>query len=315
MKPQLIIIMGPTAAGKTEFARKLSHFLTCDIINCDVGQFYTPLTIGTAKPDWRKESSTHHLFDILDNPINYNVVEYRNAALKIVKNLSHSLGIIVGGSSFYVQSIFFPPYNNEKKSIESIEPDTYHSLTSDILWKRLQLLDQTRAHAIHHNDRYRIIRALRMYELEGVLPSTVKPKGDIPCKTLLIWCTRERNDLYDRITQRVPLMINEGWIEEVRALSQDWQEFLQKKRLLGYPEIIDFLQKKHMSLEQLITIIAQKTRNYAKRQISYWRMFRQLLESISYNTEEKLLEIREVNLTFTDIDLYIKQLSDELIKG
>ena len=107
---QAIIIYGPTAVGKTDFAEALAQRINGEIINADAAQFYTPLTIGTAKPDWRKAPVPYHLFDICDEPNNYSVAAYRADVERAVTSIASrgKIPIIVGGSGFYIHSLFFP---------------------------------------------------------------------------------------------------------------------------------------------------------------------------------------------------------------
>ena len=107
----VIIIYGPTGVGKTECADYIASRLPIEIINCDMGQFYTPLSIGTAKPDWKAASVPHHLFDVIDTPKLFTVLEYRKRVQAIVHTIwkANKIPIIIGGSSFYISSLFFPP--------------------------------------------------------------------------------------------------------------------------------------------------------------------------------------------------------------
>ena len=111
----MLIIFGPTAVGKTDFALKVAERVPAEIVNMDVGQLYTPLSIGTAKPNWRSETVPHHLFDYVDKPRNITVVEYRKILLEVLEDIWQrgKLPIIVGGSGFYLKSIFFPPCADE----------------------------------------------------------------------------------------------------------------------------------------------------------------------------------------------------------
>src|SRR5204862_4915580 len=105
----IVIIYGPTGVGKTDVALTLAHHFPSEIINMDVGQFYVPLSIGTAKPDWKKESTPHHLFDIIDSQSNYTVTEYRNKVQTTIKDIINrgNLPILVGGSGFYLHTLLF----------------------------------------------------------------------------------------------------------------------------------------------------------------------------------------------------------------
>lgn len=107
----LIIIAGPTGVGKSDVGLALASNINGEIINADVGQLYTPLSIGTAKPEWKESEVPHHLFDVLDKPVDFTVTQYRELLLKTVHDVCNRnrVPIIVGGSSFYLSSLFFPP--------------------------------------------------------------------------------------------------------------------------------------------------------------------------------------------------------------
>jgi tRNA dimethylallyltransferase len=302
--------------GKTDFVNQLIKKVPfeVEIINADVGQFYKPLTIGTAKPAYHADPIKHHLFDIVDKPVDYTVTDYRKEVVDCMQLLWHKkkVPLIVGGSGFYVQSLFFPPH-------EGIQTKVHAStdLTNEQLWNRLYSLDPQRASSIHRHDRYRIERALNIIEQRGTQASSFVPTFEPLGTCAFYFLTRERDDLYKRINERVGTMIDEGWFAEVSALDVYWHEFLRRKKLIGYPEIIAYLatQEAGMLAENsyclLVEKIKQRTRAYAKRQLTFWKMLKKkLLES---DSERQFLKIcKEINLTLSPLDLYLKQLSDEL---
>lgn len=300
-----LIITGPTGVGKSDLAIKLAEAINGEIINGDVGQFYTPLSIGTAKPDWRNEPIPHRLFDIIDTPTNYTVTQYREQIARLITDIRarRKTPMIVGGSLFYLSSLFYPPKtdNPKKGKISEVYVDS-----ESATWDRLFTLDPDRARAIHPNDQYRIERALTLYATTGVLPSTNKPVFDPVCDNFFILhVTREREELYARINQRTEQMLTGGWLEEVQALDPIWREFLTTKGIIGYPEIIAYLQEHQAQpLGQLCALIQQETRRYAKRQLTFWRMLQKKLESESHFNSYQTS--RELNLTFLDVDLYIR---------
>lgn len=268
---KIIIIYGPTGVGKTDISLELAKNYGGEIINCDVGQFYTPLSIGTAKPDLDQVPVKHHLFNIFSTPQNCNVHTYRMLIFKKIAELhkQNILPILVGGSGFYITSLFFPP-PEAKRTTKKIE---YPEKTWDLLFK----IDPTRAREIKPDDTYRIERAFRLLE-QGLQPSLYKPcYQQPPFEFILFFLNRSRKELYERINQRTQLMINQGWLAEVEALYETpWHAFLQEKKLIGYDLLLDFLQKEG-SLKEVTEKIAQKTRHYAKRQVTFWKMLQQKL--------------------------------------
>ena len=275
----VLILTGPTGVGKTDISLGLADYFPIEIINCDMGQFYEPLAIGTAKPLWKQEKIPHHLFDIITKPQDICVITYRTLLKKKIDEIwsRGALPVIVGGSGFYIHSLFFPPH--------TVKENTYlhdwSQYTTEELWEQLYEVDSERALKLHKNDRYRIERGLDIWKSTGKLPSTLQPTFDPICPALVVCLTRVREELCKRINSRTITMLNSGWIEEVEHLSSEWQQFLNEKKLIGYPEIIDYLYKKDKHLSDLIEIIQKKTCAYAKRQMTYWRRFKKMLNHYS----------------------------------
>jgi tRNA dimethylallyltransferase len=307
----VVFIYGPTASGKTDFASSLAEQIPAEIINMDSAQCYTPLTIGTAKPDWRNTPYLQHMFDCVNEPKTLTVHAYRAMVLPLIKEVwsRGNLPIFVGGSGFYLKSLLFPPQGpalaSDKKLI--FEP-------ADNLWQELNAIDPDRARAIHPSDSYRIERALEIWHMTGKRPSEYRPLYDPPAPFILVHITRRRADLYERINKRVYQMIDQGWESEVASLlNSPWEQFVQEKKIIGYNEFIDYL-KGISTLEQAIELIQQRSRNYAKRQETFWRMIkRQISDEESRKNDKNSGLIREFDLTYADLSLYIRQLLDTIL--
>lgn len=368
MQRFVTLVAGPTGVGKTDFVDKLIEKLKKNfpdkkfsIINADVGQFYGPISIGTARPE-NLQQDTHFLFGNINQPIDITVSQYREIVFENIKNsLSQNIiPIIVGGSGFYLRSLFFPPINlqsEEHPSIHSTSPrlrrtlgtsgdhavfeslqresnGDYKDKATQELWAELEQIDPDRAHKIPIGDRYRIERALEIWHTTNIKPSELKPEFNFPFNFKFIYLTRSRPELYKIIDRRAIAMINSGWIEEVKNLDKSWIDFLKVKKIIGYPEIIDFLEnnkentenkinKNGEKFENLIGGIQQKTRNYAKRQETF---FRQLVRDLKTEIKSEINEpdkkqdknliknlIIEYNLTLSSVDLYLDELINELI--
>lgn len=267
---RVIIIAGPTAVGKTGAALALAQKLPAEIINGDMGQLYKPLTIGTAKPDISQAPVPHHLFDVLDTPIDCTVAQWRELVIEKVKEITgrNRTPILVGGSGFYLKSLFFPPEQGSGICNVSEAPSD-----QNLLWEKLESIDPERARQLHPHDIYRIQRALSIWENTGKLPSDCKPvfKPLFPFSCFVLM--RDRDELYRIIEQRTIHMIDNGWIQEVKALEgTEWEHFLRKKKIIGYDIILDFLEG-GVTKEELVACIQKKTRNYAKRQITFLKSF------------------------------------------
>lgn len=303
----MIIIYGPTGCGKTDFSLALAEKMRGEIINMDSGSFYTPLTIGTAKPDWKKHPVPHHLFDTINQPVNFTVAQYR-AQVQILIGQIYDRGnipILVGGSGFYLKSLFFPPQASPADDAHFHDDG---SQSTEVLWHQLAAIDAVRAAQIDQHDRYRIVRALDIWHATGMLPSSFKPLYQPVAPATIFHLTRDRTQLYERINERVLNMMDQGWIDEVRALENTpWHAFLKEKKIIGYDDILNYLggQQDEKAYRQLIATIATKCRHYAKRQETFWRMLEKEFAQIE---EPRRPLIRTINLTLIDLELYIKQL-------
>jgi tRNA dimethylallyltransferase len=338
-EPFFIIIAGPTGVGKTALVHDLVGKLPFpfEVINADMGQMYASLTIGTAKPDYLHEPVKHHLFDCINEPKDITVAQYRERVIGIMNELwkRSVIPVLVGGSGFYVSSLFFPPLDVSGTNAE--RPNTLETYNTAELYKKLQEIDPARAAAIHPHDRYRIERALALWYYSGIVPSACVPAFNSPGRCFWFFLTRERTELAQRINQRVDKMFEQGWIEEVAQLDDAWKAFLLTKKIIGYREIIEFLEGQEVAvtsssrdtidspyrasqslqpspkgyggqvgmngvavggsqqrLLELMTLketIAGKTRAYAKRQLTYWRMLQKKFEQCDPEHGVKLIEI------------------------
>lgn len=316
----VIILHGPTGVGKTECADYLASVLPVEIVNSDMGQLYTPLTIGTAKPDWRASATPHHLFDILDAPELFSVTAYRAKLKQILRTIweQQKIPLIIGGSSYYVMSLFFPPTLTVSAvalaSVEASKGKPFAENDKD-LWGKLHEIDPERAEQIDLADTYRIARALEIWQSTGIKPSAYKPVYNPIADYYFIWITRDRDELYKRIDERVVAMMSAGWIEEVKSLrGTQWEPFLRQKKIIGYTEILDHLAGE-IPYDTMVSMIQKRTRNYAKRQITFWRMLKEKLENALKAmavAHKERCAIDTVNLTGSGIERYSEQLKQTI---
>lgn len=311
----MLIIYGPTGVGKTDLALTIAEKTPAEIINMDVGQFYAPLSIGTAKPDYQNSTVPHHLFDIITEPVNYTINEYRTIVYKTIQDVLSrgKLPILVGGSGFYLHSLLFPPQKIiEHQNIYHLYPSTEKS---DQLWHKLYAIDPQRAVNIDKNDEYRIRRALSIWHTTGTLPSSYTQKYYPEADYLLIFVERDRQELKERINQRVKQMLQFGWIEESeKLLNTPWQQFIEKKNLIGYPEIFDYISNgyKKEYFSQMVDEISAQTRQYAKRQFTFWRKLEREIKKETGYTGMAIGCLETVNLTNVEVCLYSNELLERL---
>lgn len=278
MLEHIIIITGPTASGKTAFVDQIySKNSAIEVINADMGQFYAPLSIGTAKPDWRALPYPCHLFDILTTPEDFTVVQFRARVIELVAQIlaRGNTPVIVGGSMFYIKSLFFPPLTKPENLAQALSelPDLENLSTPD-LWDHLQEIDPVRAAAIHPSDRYRIGRALEIWYKQGVKPSSLLPVLAYPfgnASVEIMYIRPKMAVLTERINARTAAMVIGGWGEEAQSLrGTPWASFVRRKNLIGYAELMDV--QVH-DLQEVIRKIEIGTRQYAKRQVLFLNKF------------------------------------------
>lgn len=311
-KDPVLVVYGPTGVGKTLFSLLVAERIPAEIINMDVGQLYAPLTVGTAKPDLRTVSVPHHGFDLLREPRNFTVVAYRDLCEQLIAEIRArgNMPILVGGSGFYLKSLLFPQCelidsgSSMEQDTEVSEAGITHTADEGGEWIALQQIDPVRASQIHPHDSYRIQRALAIWAQTKQKPSRYKPTFDpLPAmrSATVIFLTRDRQELYQRINERVSSMLEEGWLDEVRSvIDSPWKQFIKQKKLIGYNELVDVLENDPHAKDitsDVVSAIRQRTRNYAKRQSTYWRMLTSLYEQVPM--EQK----KDMSLSFSSINL------------
>jgi len=273
-----IIILGATATGKTGLSIELAKRLNTEIINADSMYIYKDLNIGTAKPTIAEMGDIkHHLISIVDADNSFNVSEFRDHAVNIINEMKQKnlIPIIVGGTGFYIDSLI-KDYSYAAEKNEEVRRQLEDELVKfgkEYLYEKLKQLDFETYSQLHINDTKRIIRALELVLTTGVKKSNIENnEKPILSNSLIIGLNMPREDLYDKINKRVDIMVSNGLIDEVsalknRGLSPDKH---QSMKGIGYKEIFDYLESK-VSLEEAIDKIKQHTRNYAKRQITWFK--------------------------------------------
>ncbi len=273
---KIIIICGPTASGKTALAVECAKLLNSEVISADSMYIYKGLNIGTAKPTIEEmQGVKHHVIDVVEPNETFTVSDYKNVAKPIIDNLisKNKIPIICGGTGFYINSILYDlSYGNGQGNPEIRE--RYKSLAiehgNQYVYEILKSYDPETAKKLHFNDLKRVIRAIEIYE-SGIKKSDIcdelKPNYNYSAYSV----DYDRETLYDRINKRVDLMINQGLIDEIKALLDSGiSKDNQCMQAIGYKEILDFLCG-NCKLSQAIETIKLNTRHYAKRQITFFK--------------------------------------------
>jgi len=269
MNQPIIMIVGPTGIGKTELSIKLAKEYNGEIINADASQLRKELNIGTAKVDWKNQGVPHHLFDIVGPVAPFSVAIYQKLARDKIKdiNTNGKIPFLVGGSGLYINAVignynFQIPQRNENFSVK------YDKLSNEELYEKLLVLDPLAIKNIHINNRRRVLRAIEMATF-GYPISKNNLGKDIGYYVLIINLECDREVLYDRINERTEKMFALGWCNEVQDLINKGYNPEGIKEI-GYKEIYWYLSGKS-NLVQTKDLIKQKTRRYAKRQLTWFR--------------------------------------------
>ncbi len=294
-----IAVFGPTASGKSSLAIQLAKALDGVIISADSMQIYKGMDIGTAKPEiWEQELVPHKMIDICTPKDSFSVYDYKRMAEEEIER-AISLGkapIIVGGTGLYFDALFF---NTDFGEIE-IDPKIRSNLSEqadkegcESLLEKLRSIDPESAAPLHVGDRKRILRALEVYYSTGKTLHEFKlqsHKDNPKYQFLKLFLNfKDRANLYEKINRRVDLMIENGLLEETkRLLSKGHLSGDTARQAIGYKELLPHLTE-GKELEPCIETLKQKTRNYAKRQITWFRRYNDAI-SILMDENPNILE-------------------------
>ena len=278
LKP-LVVIVGPTAAGKTEVAIELAKILRGEVISADSMQVYRGMDIGTAKPTpTEMQGIPHHLIDMVDPNEEFSVAMFQKEAEQLIELITGRghLPFLVGGTGLYVRSVIdhydFTPAARDEGLRERLLREA-EQLGSLAMHQKLAAVDPPTAARLHPNDTRRVIRALEVYYQTGksINDYQYNKKIDQPKYRLFMFgLTMDRQLLYSRIEQRVDLMLERGLVQEVRELLQKYSTLGTALQGLGYKEIIAYLNGE-CTLDEAVEILKRNTRRFAKRQLTWFR--------------------------------------------
>ena len=276
---KILVIVGPTAVGKTALSIRLAKKYNGEIINGDSMQVYAGLDIGTAKvTEEETEGIPHHLLDIVPVDQDYTASDFKRDARAAIASVlaKGKLPIVVGGSGLYIEGLLFdmqfggvaaedPGYRKQLEA-ELERTDAMH------IWKRLQEKDPEAAEQIHPNNSRRVIRALEVIHFSGKRFSDQADKeADPHYDALLIGLDTDRSILYERINRRVDLMVAAGLVEEAKALfDRQLPAKTQATRGIGYKEWFGYFDAE-LTFEEAAELLKQNSRRYAKRQLTWFR--------------------------------------------
>ena len=297
----LVILTGPTAVGKTSLSINLAKAINGEIISADSMQIYKGMDIGTAKimPE-EMDGVTHHLIDVIEPTEDFHVVRFKEMVEAAIEEIyaKGKVPIICGGTGFYIQAILydidFTENEIDKSYRESLEKYAAE-FGEDALHDKLKAIDPESAESIPAANVKRVIRAIEYYEQTGekfsVHNATQKEKNS-PYNFAYFVLNDDRQLLYNRIDARVDKMIDEGLVDEVKSLvAKGVKKGMTAMDGIGYKELLDYLDG-NGSLEDAVELIKKKSRNYAKRQLTWFRREKEViwLDKTVYTSEDMLLD-------------------------
>ncbi|MGZ2590262.1 tRNA (adenosine(37)-N6)-dimethylallyltransferase MiaA [Staphylococcus borealis] len=280
-KPFLVVIVGPTASGKTELSIELAKRINGEIISGDSMQVYKQMDIGTAKvTNEEMDSIPHYMIDILNPDDSFSAYDFKQQAQSLIKDITArgKVPIIAGGTGLYIQSLIYDyPFEDESVSKE-VEKQTksklqaLESLTNQEVHDYLATFDPQSAQDIHPNNRKRVYRAIEYYlNTKKLISSRKKVQQFIEnYDTLLIGIEMSRKTLYSRINKRVDIMLGHGLFNEVKNLVEQGYESTQSMQAIGYKELVPVVNGE-LSIDQAVETLKQHSRQYAKRQLTWFK--------------------------------------------
>lgn len=297
---KIIIFCGPTGIGKTSFAINAARIFNGEIVGADSMQIYKLMDIGTAKPDPEElAAARHHLVDFLDPKEEFDAGRYvktADAAIEDIVN-RNKLPIIAGGTGLYIKALInglFRSYPVCQEVIDRLMKEGEEK-GSEYLHKRLQQCDPHSARKIHANDTFRVVRALEIFETNGVLMSECQNEhhfGQKRYETLKIGLHMDREILYERINQRVDVMLRQGLYEEVLALiANGYSPELKSMQSIGYKHMSMYINGE-VDWEEAVRLLKRDTRRYAKRQFTWFNKDAEIqwVEHDQFDTAKDLIK-------------------------
>ena len=278
MRPKVVVIVGPTASGKTAVSIELAKKINGEIISADSMQIYKYMDIGTAKPTLdERQGIKHYMLDVVMPDETFNVAKYKKMAEEAIEEIlkKGKVPIIVGGTGLYVNTLvdgieFADVPGDEEYKNELIEKAYREGAMS--IYKELEKVDSESAKKIDPNNIRRVARALEIYKLTGKTKTQldIESRKEVKYDYRLFGMEWDRETLYNRIDLRVDKMIEAGLINEVRNVTEKFKISNTAVQGLGYKEVIEYLNG-NISYEEMIEKLKLETRHYAKRQLTWFR--------------------------------------------
>lgn len=297
---KVIVICGPTASGKTSLSIELAKQINGEIISADSMQIYDEMQIGTAKPDEEEmQGIKHYLIGNIKPTTRYSVSEYKIDAINAIEEILQKgkTPIVVGGTGLYVNSLIYgidyPEVETDLEYRAELER-IVEEKGLEYLYNKAVQIDPEAMQNISKNDQKRILRVLEIYKETGKTKTQLEiesRKNGIPYDYKVFALNMPREILYDRINQRVDIMIQKGLVEEVKKLYNKYGEKLTTAMQgIGYKEVVEYL-KGNLTKEEMIEKIKMETRRYAKRQLTWFRKIENIVWLNALETTQNNINI------------------------
>lgn len=297
---KVIVIAGPTASGKTSLGVELAKRINGEVVSCDSMQIYKDMSIGTAKPTVEEmDGVPHYLIDFVSPDERYSVADFkRDAEEKIEFILSRGkVPILVGGTGLYIDTLVYGIEYPEVELDQEYRDELMRIADSDEglagLYERAKEIDSEAALKVSPNDKKRIVRILELYHSTGKTKTElerISRNNGVKYDYRVFAINMDRQKLYDRINLRVDMMIDQGLIDEVKAVVDKYDHFPTAMQGLGYKEVVEYLDGV-FTKEEMIEKIKQETRRYAKRQLTWFRKNKEIVWIDGLDEREKNINI------------------------
>ena len=298
---KVIVIAGPTASGKTALAVELAKKINGEVISCDSMQIYKDMSIGTAKPTAEEmDGVPHYLIDFVSPDERYSVADFKkNAEEKIEYVLSRGkVPILCGGTGLYIDTLVlgidYPEIELDQGYRDGLMKKAESEEGLKELYDEAESIDPEAMEKISKNDKKRIIRVIELYKTTGKTKTELEKisrSNGVKYDYRVFAIDMDREKLYDRINRRVDIMIEQGLIDEVRNIIDKYDKFPTAMQGLGYKEVVEYFDGK-LTKQEMIDKIKQESRRYAKRQLTWFRRYKNAvwLDAKNSNNANTIME-------------------------
>lgn len=300
MKQKVIVIVGPTASGKTSLSIELAKKINGEIVSCDSMQIYKDMNIGSAKPTVEEmQGIPHYVLDEVEPTKRFSVADYKKRAEEAIEKIlaKRKTPIVVGGTGLYADSLIYSIEYDDIKLDEKYRNNLMEIANTEEglkkLYEEAKKIDGKAMEKISPNDKKRIIRILEIYNATGKNKTEQEiesRKKEVKYDYKVFGINMERSLLYERINKRVDIMVKQGLIEEVKNLIKKYPKFPTAMQAIGYKEIVEYLNNE-ITKEEAIEKIKQETRRYAKRQITWFKRIENLIWLDGLNSTQNNINI------------------------